>query len=367
MRVGRFCWMLGGFAVATCVGPAVAQEQSSKAAKEEVHRFFDVPSMINQAVMNISRRYNLNKEQHEITQRMMQEGVNGFLREHQDEIYPLIRDLAGAQLNPGNMSVAQRKRIGKAARPLVEAAKKVILDRNAEWRKILSEEQKRLHDWDLTEMEGQFGQIHDNFEQMQQGAAVDNPIFNTKPPTSEPPPTPPRPAEKKHAVPPGPAVVRDGVFDRCVEKFIKDYGLDPGQIEAARSIGREYKGYADVYRKVHAEDYQALQKKQEQARRDGDLNKAQEAEQEEERLNARILKFLEDMKGRLATIPREAQKLAYQKKQGTSGARAAQTKTTKKAPVRPTPRKVSKSPPRGEKKDNEKPAGKSKTPADKDE
>lgn len=368
MKVGRFCWMFV-VVVAALASPAVAQKQPGPSAKEEVDRTFDVPAMIDQAVANISRRYNLNKTQHEFTQKMMEEGVNRFLREHQDDIYPLIRDLAGAQLKGANLSVEQRKRIGKAAQPLVEAAREAILKNNEEWRKNLSEEQKKLHDWDLKEMEGQFGQIRDNMHQMERGLAVDNPIFPEPKPSSDPPPPPRKPPDRKIALPPDPVVVDDvdGVFDRAVAKLIRDYDLDPAQAEAARSIGREYKAYAQVYRNAHKDEFEALRKTREEATKTGDLKKAQQAEEQEEKLNARIRQFLDEMKERLMSIPREAQKLAYEKKQSRGAAAAPQQKQKKKAPAVPAGREADQAKKRSSKKSKKRPAGKPEPPKGKDQ
>ena len=334
----RLCWILAALALVTGVEPAAAQKRSAKAPKKEVSDVYDVPSMINQAVMNISRRYNLNKSQHDFTQEMMEERVSRFLFEHQDEIYPLIRDLTRAKFKGDNMSVAQRKRIGKAAPPLLEAAQKEILTSNEEWREILSEEQKRLHDWDLKEMGGQFVQFHENFNKMEQGIAVDDPIFGEQSPSSPPPPMPPKPPDQPLARSLEPVVERDvaGAFARAVERFIKEYDLDPGQAVAARSIGREYKGYADVFRNVRKDEFKAARDKAEQGRTSGDLERARQGEQELDKLNARFRELLDQMKARLITIPRQAQKLAYQKKRVKSGAASPskQDDKTEPAPAR---------------------------------
>ena len=92
---------LGFWAVAVlgmCVGAdnASGQRQSSRStesAKQEVRQSLDVDGLVSQAANNVSQRYNLNARQRERAQQMFQEGVNRFLVEHQDEIYPLMRDM----------------------------------------------------------------------------------------------------------------------------------------------------------------------------------------------------------------------------------------------------------------------------------
>ncbi|MCH7814101.1 MAG: hypothetical protein IID40_08785 [Planctomycetes bacterium] len=328
MILGRFGWMVALAVLMGNVGLAKGQKESSAGHVEG----YDVPGLIDQAVNNISHRYNLNSKQHEFTRRMMAREVNAFLREHQDAIYPLIRDLGRAGLDPNNLTAEQRKRIGQAAQPLVEAAKKKILENNAKWREILSEDQKRLHDWDLEAMEGQFEDIDKGMKEMGQGKAVDNPLFPQPRMKTAPPKTPRKPRESRTRIPDEPAVVDDpdGVFARAVEKLIKDYDLDSGQAGAARSIGGEYKGYADVYQKAHQGEFDALRAKQEQARKAGDLEQAREAEAAEEKLNTRIRQWLEEMKGRLMSIPRAAQKAAYDSKHGRSGAKKSSNDAVKK-------------------------------------
>ncbi|MCP4248840.1 MAG: hypothetical protein GY778_17485 [bacterium] len=320
MISGRCSWIVALAVLVGNAGLAMGQKGSSGGNVEG----YDVPSMIDQAVNNISKRYNLNSNQHEYTRRMMAREVNAFLSEHQDAIYPLIRDLGRAGLDPSKLTPEQRQRIGKAAAPLVDAAKKKILDNNAKWREILSEDQKRLHDWDLEAMDGQFEDIGKGMKEMAEGKAVENPLFPQPRMKTEPPKTPRKPRVTPIG-PPGPEVVHDpeGVFARAVEKFIKDYDLDAGQAQAARSIGRDYKGYADVYQKNHQPEFDALRAKQEKARKAGDLEAAREAEAAEEKLNGRIRQWLVEMKGRLMSIPRAAQKAAYESKHGRSGAKKA--------------------------------------------
>ena len=293
-------------------------------ARNEVERIFQIDTMIDQAVNNVSARYNLNRTQHEITRRMMHEGVKAFLRDHQDQIYPLIRDLARARFSGEGLTVEQRQRIGEAAQPLLDAAKKTILDENKKWREVLSDQQKRLHDWDLHEMNGQFQQIHDNLQELAQGKPVENPLF---PPARAKTPEPDKPAMpdedrndpkiKKLLSEVGPVRVVDkgDVFDQAVENFIRDYQLDTSQQEAARSIGREYKQQAKTYRSSHEAQMKKLEEQRSEALKKGDIKTASQAEAALDKHNAQLRQFLEKMKQRLQSIPTKAQKLAYERRQ----------------------------------------------------
>jgi hypothetical protein len=324
MRVRLAFLVVVGLVLTWSAGTARAQKQSSP--EQDVGGVYDVDSIIQQAVENISRRYNLNGSQHEFTREMMNKEVSRFLRDHQDEIYPLIRDMTKARFSGQNLSEEQRRRIGKAAKPLVAAAKKAILEANAEWRGILSDEQKKLHDWDLHEMDGQFETIGGGFERMAEGEVVDNPIFPEHKPKTTEPPRPKKPGERKLS--PTPAVERteDGPFEVCVANVIKDYNLDPSQQEAARSILREYKQYVEIYRNAHKKELEEAERKANEARNSGDIEKAKEAEALQEKLSERIRQFLEEMRQRLMSIPREAQKKAYQRQKNDKGLDQASTK-----------------------------------------
>ena len=134
--------------------PALAGEDPPKNAPPESAT---VEKIMQQAVRNISRRYNLNEAQTEKTQEIMQREVHRFLREHENEVWPLIRDLLASQLGakpPSN--VDEVKRIGKAARPLAQLAREAIYRGNSEWRMYLTPEQKSTHDYDLGQMEETF-------------------------------------------------------------------------------------------------------------------------------------------------------------------------------------------------------------------
>ncbi len=319
----------------------------------DISSLFPVDDMINQATDNISRRYNLNDAQRKATQKMMHERVNRFLSEHQDEMYPLIRDLTRSRFQGKNLSVEQRKRIGKLAKPLIDEAKEAILEANREWGNMLSPEQQRLHEWDLREMDNQFEQIHDNLGQLAKGEAVDNPLFPEPKIETPEPPRPRRPDESQT-----PPLVSDGpvqqqvaakgdVFDEAVAKFIKDYGLDAAQAGTARSIGREFKQRAEQHRRSHRVEMQDAQRKIDEARRAGDLKKVKEAEAELDKINGRIREFLQQMSDRLGGIPTEAQKRAYDEKHAAKGkspstAPAAKKDVTKKSDKSKTKREPAK-------------------------
>lgn len=212
-----------------------------------------VEKIMEEAVKNISRRYNLNEAQTAETQNLMKREVSRFLKEHEAEVWPAIRDLLAAQLGgkpPDNREEVMR--IGKSARPLVALAKDAIIKANEEWRMYLTPEQKVTHDYDLGEIEKTFSQIDKNFGDWAAGQPTDAGLFPPPPPDDR---SPPRPRKPTAGIPePEVETFRVSIFDTFVEEFIKDYQLDQGQIDSARSILKEFKVKANDFKAAKQED-----------------------------------------------------------------------------------------------------------------
>ena len=81
------------------VGEA-AQPKSAEAAQPRLSipaSAATIERIMDQAVRNIARRYNLNETQTKKTDELMKREVNRFLKEHEDEVWPVIRDLLISQ------------------------------------------------------------------------------------------------------------------------------------------------------------------------------------------------------------------------------------------------------------------------------
>ncbi len=237
-----------------------------------------VEKIMEEAVKNISRRYNLNEAQSAETQKLMKREVSRFLKEHEAEVWPAIRDLLAAQLGgkpPDNREEVMR--IGKSAKPLVALAKDAILKANEEWRINLTPEQKVTHDYDLGEMEKTFSQIDKNFGDWASGQPTDAGLF---PPPPSDDRSPPRPKKPPAGIPePEVETFRVTIFDTFVEEFIKDYQLDQGQIDSARSILKEFKVKANDFKAAKQAELAkiAVDQKAAMEARDRDKNAATEA------------------------------------------------------------------------------------------
>jgi len=256
-----------------------------------------IETMMEEAVKNIARRYNLNDAQREETNKLMKREVNRFLKEHESEVWPVIRDLLASQLGAKPPDREEMMRIGKAAKPLAALAKEAIFKANEEWRIYLAPEQKQVHDYDLAEMEKQFKEIDKNFGSWVEGRPTEHGIF----PPPEPADRGPRRPKQPPAGLPEPEVetFRLTVFDTFVEEFIKDYRLDQGQIDSARSILSEFKAKANDFKKAKQEELTKIASEQKAAIEAHDREKIAEAETARKKLFEPIYALFGQMEERL--------------------------------------------------------------------
>jgi len=261
-----------------------------------------IEMIMNEAVNNIARRYNLNDEQTKKTDEIMKREVNKFLKDHEADVWPIIRDLLSSNfgMNPSN-NPDELKRIGKSAQPLLKLAKDAIYKGNEEWRKYLNDGQRSTHDYDLNEMDKTFSQIEENFQSWAEGKAVDGGIFPPPPPPNLSPPTPHRP-------PPGlpkPEVeifVRTTLFDTVVEEFIKEYELNAAQIDAARSILSEFKAKAVDFKKANRAELSLIAHELGEATEAHDLDRVAKAEAERKRFMRPVYELFGEMDERLNAL-----------------------------------------------------------------
>ncbi|UCE59990.1 MAG: hypothetical protein JSU63_21415 [Phycisphaerales bacterium] len=296
-----------------------------------------VENIMERAVQNIARRYNLNATQTEFTSQMMTERVRKFLLEHEDEVWPVIRDLLSAQLgaNPPSDEEAL-KQLGRTAGPLAKLAQEAILQAQDDWRPILTEEQKKMHDFDLEEMRRQFKDMDDQFdawakgERWAPGTQGSNPVIG-RPIQKASPPTPPRPGEV-----PIPPKILDGppistLFDTFVEEFIKDYKLDQSQIDSARSILKEFKGKATDLKNSRKHDFARLAEDQKKAIEAKDLPGLKEAEAARKKLLEPVYDLFGEMQDRLRGLLTTTQIQRYEAAKKEARAKRKETKRVRRA------------------------------------
>ncbi len=300
-----------------------------------------VEKIMDQAVRNIARRYNLNEAQTQKTDEIMKREVRRFLKEHEKEVWPLMRDLLAVQFSgkpPENKEDAIR--IGKGAAPLAELAEKAIFEGNKEWREFLTAEQKRIHDDDLDDMRKTFAQVHKNFDEWEKGTPSDSPLI-PPPPANNLKSQPPRPKMPPPGLPdPVVQVIELGVFEAIVDRFLKEYDLDQGQIDTARSILAEFKIKANDFQLAHRDKLKEIAAKQSAAQQSKDLKELAEAEAERKALLDPFHGLVAQMEERLKSLLTSAQIEAHNQRitageNKAGGNRSAGSR--KKAPTTTTP------------------------------
>jgi hypothetical protein len=260
-----------------------------------------IDKIMEQAVHNIAARYNLNEAQKKKTAEIMKREVTRFLQEHEETVWPIIRDLLTHQLGnvtPNDPEVA--KRIGKAAGSLMGKVEEAILRGNEEWRMYLSPEQKRMHDYDLAEMDKTFRELNANFEAWAEGKPKDAPLF---PPPPAPELSPPRPRMPSDGLPePEIEVFRATLFETYVEEFIKKYQLDKAQIEAARSILDEFHGKADDFKTSKKDELKKIALDLRRAHETSDRQLLRESEAKRKQVLEPVYVLFNEMTGRLQSL-----------------------------------------------------------------
>ena len=302
-----------------------------------------------QAVRNIAMRYNLNEEQTAETQKLMKREVNKFFRDHEDAIWPLIRSMFTAQLGrkpPEDLE--ELKRIGRGARPLAQLAKEAIFAANEEWRRILTADQKKMHDFDLAEMEKTFEQIDRNFEAWAEGEPRENPLFPGPEAAARGPAPPPRPPRGL----PEPEIetFKVTIFDTFVEEFITDYELDEAQIGSARSILKEFKAEANDLKAAKKAEFAKIAAEQKQALGERDQKKIKQLETQRKKLLEPVYELFAKMEQRLKGLLNSRQLERYAARHTTADPVAEsvtpaietnKTAPTKSAAVKSKPEKSS--------------------------
>lgn len=305
-----------------------------------------IEAIMEQAVRNIAARYNLNDAQTENTRQLMKRDVYKFLKEHENEVWPAIRDLLATQLGAKPPeSRDEVKRIGKASRPLAKLAEEAIFRANEEWRLILTPQQKEMHDFDLVEMRKTFEVIDENLAEWVDGEPTENNIFPEQNQLiGRQPPRPPRPRKglpepKVEFFDPHP------IFETLVEEFIKEYELDKGQITSARSILEEFKGKANDFRDAKKVDLTKIAAWQQDALDRRDLKAIKAAAVAHKKLLEPIYKLCDEMDGRLKGLLTTSQIQRHAEKSKAGEAWQRPPKVTKKtSPKKKTTSNEAKSP-----------------------
>lgn len=307
--------MFGMFLVMFAVGAAAAQtDKPQKPPVLDAKDALDggsppatatIDKIMDQAVRNIAVRYNLNDVQTQETRKLMKREVYRFLKEHENKVWPVIRDLLGSQLEPPE-NRDNMMRVGKAAKPLARLAKEAIFRANEEWRLILRPDQKKMHDFDMAEMTKTFDQINANFDDWEAGKQTGRSVF-PKPEFAGQPPLPSRPPKGSLPKPEVEVFDPNNIFEALVEDFIEEYELGEGQITSARSILEEFKGKANDFKDARKLAFLSVALQQQEAFADRDIGAIKKAAAAHKKLLEPIYQLCGQMDDRLKGLLTTAQ------------------------------------------------------------
>ncbi|MCB9850599.1 MAG: hypothetical protein H6817_07825 [Phycisphaerales bacterium] len=316
---------------------ADSEDKDIEQAKNEFSSFWNVDQLMNRAAENISKRYNLNEKQRKDTHEMLTREVTKFLNEHED-IWPLVRDLARYQQMGEQPDGKIGAKLATKVLPLLREIEDTIVEANERWRDILTDEQKRLHDYDLEDMAKTFAKMNDNYRQLAEGGDGEFRVFPEPNRSEGQPKMPPRPSQNYNPAPPMAIqreVPQEHMWERYVREFRQDYRLDDDQSEAALSILKECMQRAEDYRKSKRAEFAQVEERLRDANRADLSPEARTAKtrvwvQIERALNKPIVDLFQELKDRLEPIPTEAQR-AYAKRAGRAVANTGPRKTRAEA------------------------------------
>lgn len=217
---------------------------------------WNVDRMMEDAVQQISKRYNLNSEQEKYTRLMLTQRVRAFLKDHEADVRSLLKEQLDWKLRFKDATSVSMQNWALRAGPLYEKAMQAILDGNKEWGEILSDEQRKIHVGDLNQMNVNFDNVRVMLRRWEEGKGDPREVGSPSQPdksgdkgeTRPPPPPPPTWQERK---------IED-MWETYVIRFIQIYGLDEKQANAAHSIKRETQGEAAKYRESKKADFDAM-------------------------------------------------------------------------------------------------------------
>ncbi len=304
----------------TSVAPAWSQEKSDKSkrsapppgvkATARTHpndpALWDVDAMMEEAVKQIARRYNLNADQEQYTRLLLTQRVRSFLDEHESEVRQLLQESAEMRtgLRPND---ATAKMVWAArALPLYEEATRAILEGNEEWGDILDEQQKVTHDKDLKLMQSNFAAVTRTLKTWENPPNVTQ--VSDKPVVSDP-------GTGTTAPPSNRVMPVEDHWRAYVTIFIQAYSLDEKARNSARDkIHKEQYAKAKQYRDQKKDQFASVQKQLaelEKGRKGGDAQRDDERERRlEERqreLEQPIYELFVEMDRRLKALPTREQ------------------------------------------------------------
>ncbi len=255
-------------------------------------------------VSQITRHYNLNKDQEEYTRKLLSARVKTFLEGHEREVRALMAEYMEYQSSQELPDAKAAQDFAKRAAPLAREIRKEILEGNMRWREVLDDQQRAKHDSDLKQMTLLFDNMEQGLERWKDGKVQ---------PTDLPGRIGPRPNNTNKI---------EDAWDYWVRNFIRSYKLDEGQQQTAQSVLRELKAEATRYRDANKEKFTEMDASLKAIRErspktdPGDLAKYQEETskivKQKAELERPIAALFDQLRSRVEAVPTVDQRKARQ-------------------------------------------------------
>ncbi len=369
----RVSLLIGMVTLMSLAPGALAQQPAPVQPKDPANplAMWNVQQMIDRATSQVVKRYSLTPEQEEFTRNLMATRVNAFLDRHEQEIRDIFAEAIKYQIAGTPPPPERVKEWTAQITPMFDEAKVSIVEGNHEFREILSDDQKKVHDIDLKIMENNFKDAEQRLGRWREGdfdAARDfadptrQPQSRRTAGTRPQPVTPPAANGQAQAAEPAPTATAAPVapppgrvlgptagnvdrttdfWEMYVQKFIANYQLDQNQSNLAMQILAETRKRAGEYLASRRDEYQRLQTQL--AAAGSDAKAAADVQKQITELNKPVQEDLfNEMKQRLDRIPTESQRKAFeatQVKKAVASAPASRAASSRPVASRPALRR----------------------------
>lgn len=309
--LSRLCLIL------VVASPVWAQAPQADVSGNEIERakgLWEPAEMMQRACDGISLHYKLDPKQKEFTSKLLTDRVTKFLTKHEKQLWPLLMELTQLQLEGHDPDAATAKRISEKGYHIFADAQSEILKAQDEFRKILTEEQKKVHDRDLKGLNRQFQNIDSRFSKWKAGdTSGGNPIGPVRLGHPGNRILPERPGKTG---PSRPRILHESKWDQYVTNFIAHYKLDDAQKTTALAILKSVKADASQYRRSHRADLADAEThvREAQMAKPFDKKALATARKIRDLRNKPFEDWFNDLKNRLDQIPTENQKADYYKR-----------------------------------------------------
>ncbi|TWT45234.1 hypothetical protein RAS1_16560 [Phycisphaerae bacterium RAS1] len=209
-KIRNSMWAIATVGVLASSAPA--QDSGGKGA---LAGLINVDALIDNYARFLARKYDLSEEQDAFTQKLLHEKASAFMKRHEGNLSGLVETMFAVR-GGGDMSPDQLVDWGKTALPIYQEAKGIIVDGNNEWRAILTDEQRKMHDQDVKLMYDSFTNTEDQLQKIVSGEMTVEEFRNPRRAAKRPPAAQPQPQPQPVGGNPGVRVNNPGTSPRPV-------------------------------------------------------------------------------------------------------------------------------------------------------